>query len=492
MISIAQNDCGGNCQCEQCQAAEEAEGAPSGLLIEFVNKVAADIEKEYPDFLIETLAYTYTRKAPLHAVPRHNVVVRLCTIECSFSQPLDTGAQNETFRRDIEAWSAVAPQLYIWDYVTTFSNYMQPHPNLRVLGPNIRYFVDNHCIGLFEQGDAGCSTGDLVELRAWLLAHLMWDPSRDPEKLMREFVDGYYGAAAEPLWRYITLIHDRAEGTGAYVGCFPSDTSAWLDLDTLNQATELWDQAAAAVQGDEVLSRRVRRSRMPLDNVWLQRYGALKMLARLESKPFRGPADLAAGTEAFLTSAHEFDAGSYREGGAFADYEAALKQRAIPAAQRATPPPEAVGLAEDQWIDAQEGEMSLANAGVWVKLVDDPEASNGQAARMTTDHNQWAAQLAIPGDLGKLGLWHCYAVVKVEATAKTGGAFDLGVYDGPGGKSLSQRRVTIEEAGTGYMTYDLGALKLVPGTYLWAAPLNNPDAVTSVSVDRYFLVREAE
>jgi hypothetical protein len=489
MISIAQNDCGGNCQCEKCRAAEEAEGAPSGLLIQFVNKVAAEIEKEFPDFLVETLAYTYTRKAPLHAVPRRNVVVRLCTIECSFSQPLDSGPQNETFRRDIEAWSAVAPQLYTWDYVTTFSNYLQPHPNLRVLAPNIRYFVNNNCIGLFEQGDAGCSCGDLVELRAWLLAHLMWDPSRDANALMREFVQGYYGAAAGPVWQYINLIHDRAEATGAYVGCFPPDTSAWLDLETLNAATALWDQAAAAVAGDDVVSRRVRRSRMPLDNVWLQRYGTLRMMARLEGKPFRGPADLAAATEAFLASAHEFDAGAYREGAAFSDYEAALQARAVPSSQRATPPVEAEGLADDEWIDAQEGEMSFANAGVWVKVVDDPEASNGKTAQMPADHTQWAVQLPIPGDLGKLGLWHCYAVVKVDAAAESGGAFDLGVYDGPGGKALAQRRVTVEEAGTGYKTYDLGALKLTPGTYLWAAPLNNPEAVNSLSVDRYFLVK---
>ncbi len=91
MVAISQNDDGGEpnrCQCDDCVAIEKAEGAPSGLMIRFVNSVAADLEKDYPNLTITTLAYHYTRKPPLHAKPRHNVVVELCDIECSFAAPL--------------------------------------------------------------------------------------------------------------------------------------------------------------------------------------------------------------------------------------------------------------------------------------------------------------------------------------------------------------------------------------------------------------------
>ena len=125
--------------------------------------------------------------------------MRLCSIECSFVQPLE-GKQNETFCNDIRAWSRVAPHLFIWDYVTNFSNYILPHPNMRVLAPNIRFFVDNHVIGLFEQGDSGCSVGDFVRLRAWLLAHLMWDPRRDPQLLIRELPKATMGRPGRTCW----------------------------------------------------------------------------------------------------------------------------------------------------------------------------------------------------------------------------------------------------------------------------------------------------
>ena len=74
---------------------------------------AEEVEKEYPDVLIETLAYQYTRKPPKHVRPRHNVVIRLCSIECSFVETLTAGENdaNVSFREDMEAWASISPQL---------------------------------------------------------------------------------------------------------------------------------------------------------------------------------------------------------------------------------------------------------------------------------------------------------------------------------------------------------------------------------------------
>ena len=78
VISVSQNDWHGRCECPKCLEVEKIEGSQSGPLIRFVNAVAKEIEKEYPEFLIETLAYTYTRKAPKVTKPANNVVIRLC------------------------------------------------------------------------------------------------------------------------------------------------------------------------------------------------------------------------------------------------------------------------------------------------------------------------------------------------------------------------------------------------------------------------------
>ncbi len=64
IASVSQNDCFNNCQCPSCRAVDEEEGSPAGSLLRFVNAVAADIEHEFPNVAIDTLAYQYTRKPP--------------------------------------------------------------------------------------------------------------------------------------------------------------------------------------------------------------------------------------------------------------------------------------------------------------------------------------------------------------------------------------------------------------------------------------------
>ena len=140
MIDVSQNDWFGFCTCPKCKAIDDAEGSHAGTLVLMLNRVAEAVEKEFPDVLVESLAYQYTRKPPKTIKPRDNVLIRLCTIECSYIQPLD-GPQNRKFAADMEGWSKLAKHLFVWDYTTNYNDYLGPHPNLRVLAPNVRYFV---------------------------------------------------------------------------------------------------------------------------------------------------------------------------------------------------------------------------------------------------------------------------------------------------------------------------------------------------------------
>ena len=489
MISISQNDWAGPCQCPRCSAVVEDEGSQSGPLLRSVNAVAEAIEKEFPDALVETLAYHYTRQPPRHVRPRRNVVIRLCSIECSYVQPLGSGPQNEKFRRDIEGWSAVAPRLYVWNYVTNFRNYILPHPNLRVLTPNIRFFVKHNAIGLFEQGDSGCSIGDFVRLRAWMLAHLMWDPTRDDKALIREFMEGYYGAAAPHLIAYLDLVHDAAEQSGVYLRCGMEDTSGYLKLAHLNEATRLFGKAMQAVADDPVLSRRVRRERMPLDHVWLKRCRTLKRAARAPGAEFLGPENPAAACEEFIRLALEHKVGNYAEGRPFAQIADGLKGRFQHPGPR---PDQCKGLAEDDWMDVQDGLFRLYRVGSWVRRVDDSGASDGKAARMPGSHHEWAVQFPLGDDMAYGNPWRCYIVARCEAKAETGLAMTMGVYDARAKKGLAHREVTIEECrGDKYQVFDLGAHDLHAGVYLWVAPPMQIGQVEGVYVDRMFVVREA-
>ncbi|MBC7289384.1 MAG: DUF4838 domain-containing protein, partial [Armatimonadetes bacterium] len=146
VFSVSQNDWGNWCQCPRCTEVAEREGSQIGPILELVNYVADYVRDEFPNKIIDTLAYHYSRKPPKHIRPRPNVVIRLCSIECCFSHPLATcdSPRNADFRRDIEEWSKVCNRLWVWDYVVDFPHYLLPFPNLRVLKPNIQFFVQHN------------------------------------------------------------------------------------------------------------------------------------------------------------------------------------------------------------------------------------------------------------------------------------------------------------------------------------------------------------
>ena len=264
-LSVSQNDWQGACECLACRAVEaETGGVPAGPLLRFVNRVAEAVEREFPRVTVETFAYQYTRRAPTGVAPRRNVLVRLCDIECPFSVPLadaDLPAAAD-FRRDLADWCALAPgRVFVWDYVTDFHDYFVPHPNLLSLGPNVRLFAGAGAVGLFEQGDTCSGAGELAPLRAWLLPHLLWAPAADDRALIREFVRGYWGAAAAPhVLRYIALVNEPPAAGAVPVGCYHADCAGWMPPATLVAAALAMERAAeSAAAAGEPYATRVRR-----------------------------------------------------------------------------------------------------------------------------------------------------------------------------------------------------------------------------------------
>ncbi|MBP6964167.1 MAG: DUF4838 domain-containing protein [Armatimonadetes bacterium] len=486
IISISQNDWGGNCQCARCKAADTEEGSPSGSLIRGINAIAEEIEKQYPDMLIETLAYQYTRKPPLHVKPRKNVVVRLCSIECNFGRPLDSD-YNAGFRDDLRNWAAIAPNLYIWNYVTDFAGYIQPHPNMRALAPDIRFFVRNNTIGIFEQGDPGCTIGDFDKMRVWLLAHVMWDPSRDEKALTAEFMNGYYGRAGSYLQQYLALVHDSCEKRNMHLGCYNGDLS-FLTLEVMNEALGLFAKAQESVKNDPVLSARVRRERLVLDHALLRNYWGYKQASESGGVAFAGPADPGKLAKEFVDLARRYKNRNATEGQSFESYVPGLEALFI-----IPPTPEELSaLPKEDCIVIEENAMQLiGKENGWVEAVQDSAASDGAAARMPGSHTQWATQFSITADVAKQleGKWKCYAVIRCE-TGDAGSGFQVGIFD-PASGFVARPTPYCPKADAGrYKTYYLGSHALRQGMYLWVAPFGDGNAMKAIYTDRFVLVRD--
>ena len=298
IASVSQNDWHGNCKCSKCAAIENEEGSPAGLMLRFVNAVAEDIEDEFPNVAIDTLAYQYTRKPPKITKPRPNVIVRLCSIECSFSKPL-ADKRNKEFRDDIVGWSKICNRLYIWDYTTNFRHYIMPHPNLRVLGPNVKFFVDHNVKGIFEQGAYTSNGAEMAELRAWVLARLLWNPALDGQKLIDEFIGGYYGPAGPHIKDYLQIIHDAVEASGDHLGCFSEHTAKFLSFETLSKGWERLKAVEDAVQDNPDLRFRVQVAQLPIMYTFIMRWDEMRQACEAAGDDWPMPESIEATYEQF-------------------------------------------------------------------------------------------------------------------------------------------------------------------------------------------------
>jgi hypothetical protein len=260
IYDVSQNDWDNPCQCDKCQAIVKQEGSESGVVLWFVNKVAENVEKEFPDKYIGTLAYKYTRKPCKTIRARKNVVVRLCSIECCFSHDIKSCPRNEAFLADLKGWSAIAPNLYIWDYVVYFQHYLMPYPNIRVLQPNIRTFRENNAIGIMEQGAYQNRGGEFAELRSYVISRLLWNPDCNVEDAIDDFVYGYYGRAGKNVREYFNLLYSAiTPETHMHIETHNYERLTARDKmfsdEFVEKSCRIFEEAAKVADNDEILHR---------------------------------------------------------------------------------------------------------------------------------------------------------------------------------------------------------------------------------------------
>ena len=380
VISISHPDSGVHCRDPLCAAALQTYIVDSGPLLEFINYIAQQVEAVYPDVLVSTLAYWATVQPPypgtitardnvlIHfglnwggfypAYPPNNVVLR------DFRKPFG----QTPFADYLVAWNQIASNIYIWDYDTNFRNMIQPHPTYFAFPNSLAFYRDNGVNGVMSQG-GWSNAGDFVRMKLWVNAQMLWDPDQDVDALMDDFLNGYYGAAGPYLKQYLNLM----DGMTGLLSDTDNCTRSWLSLADLNQATTYFNQAEAAVAGDAELTLQVRRARLSIDIVWLQRYRQLRKDSIEQALPFLGTDDPY--TETDRIAQDEFDAGVYYEWGVFSEYIGLLYEL-FP--QRTAPVPyQCRHLLPYQWEEVQQDRLASTPSGG--SEVEDENASNGWA-----------------------------------------------------------------------------------------------------------------
>ena len=257
-FGVSQGDGHAWCHCPKCKALDAVPGKEmTDRLIDYVNAVAREVAKKYPDKRILTLAYTNaTSPPPTRVLPEPNVMVQFCPyphrVACQ-SHFLDCPKNAKGFA-DIKGWLAKCPDnMYIFDYPRGYKIWYEPFGSFYAMKRKLDFYAAHGIRGLYY---CGVPT-NFRDLFVFVQSRLHWEPTADAEALIDEFMAAYYGPAAPHVRACFDFMHRQVEERQVHQMCEGANPGL-VTADYARTALALLAKAEAAVADDRARLYRVR------------------------------------------------------------------------------------------------------------------------------------------------------------------------------------------------------------------------------------------
>ncbi len=277
---MSANDCSVPCHCPDCAKLAEKYGI-SGMVIDFTNTVAKEIEKEYPDVLVMMFAYKESMIPPKDIRARDNVVVRLAFMDVEFAggknrdvmRPLGN-PQNRWYVEQMDNWRKAAKNLAVWDY---WKLYTEPFPCPKTPVSNlpelVRKYRDLGVVHLFVETEIASAErvipDSFIDLRNYAGARLMVNPDLDMKSLVEDFMNGFYGKGAAPMKEYLSYLETRMKEEPLPLSYVHPAKRKFMDKDFFLTVDRLLSQAEKSAAGEPLPLANVEQERLILDIAYL-------------------------------------------------------------------------------------------------------------------------------------------------------------------------------------------------------------------------------
>lgn len=271
-ISCSPNDSTNFCTCEACKSIYAKESSIAGTIFRMSNRVAEYLDGKYPGIEIFTIAYWDARNPPSMTRPRENVCVCFCIGGCNNhsyddwetcealggnprlqSPGLDgtmVNSSNAVDMKELEKWSELTNNIYIWYYAVTFHYSLAPSPNVFNVYNDFKYLVDTDNIeGIYSEG-GGRYCFEL--LRGYLISKMMWNPNMSEEEFenhINEYLMIYYGNGWEYIREYLEMSHHAGDLNGCWTNNFDRPFNMYNEeyfKENYHYMADLFDKAIAA------------------------------------------------------------------------------------------------------------------------------------------------------------------------------------------------------------------------------------------------------
>ena len=129
----------------------------------------------------------------------------------------------------------------------------------------MRFYHENGVRGMFPQGNSQSVSGEFGELRAYLIAKLMWNPYMSEKEYythMDEFLEAYYGEGWEGIRAFIDLTTELVSDPESCINIYEAPLNSITKAEYLQyeEQIEEWWNTAEELAGDRI--EYVKRSRL--------------------------------------------------------------------------------------------------------------------------------------------------------------------------------------------------------------------------------------
>ncbi len=166
----------------------------SNAVFTFYNAVAKECGVVHPERYLGALAYSFYENVPDFPVEPN--ILPFITADRSQWYDADFRVQDLAL---VRKWAARGPQIIgTWDYYYGHP-FMVPRPMLGVVKESLPALHEAGVRAFFCEL---MPRWGFDAPKAWIAARLLWDAGADPVALEKEFFEGYFGPAAEPMLRF--------------------------------------------------------------------------------------------------------------------------------------------------------------------------------------------------------------------------------------------------------------------------------------------------
>lgn len=205
------------CACPKCEAYDKAHGnTKCASLIRAMNIIAKAVKKEFPNTLVQTLAYKDTIIPPTDLPLEDNLGIVICSDSCDWNYPLCDYEESEFFQNNAKEWRKICKNVMSWTYVTNYDHLLLPNPNNIVIANDIRIMENWKLNGIYLQSINAKAVNTDGYFRSWVWSKLLWNPNLNLYELTKDYCYGYYGdEIGEEILKYETSLYDMYKNAHA-------------------------------------------------------------------------------------------------------------------------------------------------------------------------------------------------------------------------------------------------------------------------------------